>query len=277
MFKRTMSALAIAAIAYVGVAQAQENATLTLKSGERISGQLIDHGGVGFTIKVNNEERRIPTNDVAVIDFGGGAMSNEDWNRVSGGQHVVWLRSGETLTGQFFDISGTSPLNITFKMAGGDRTIPSSDISRIALARTDAAPAATGQAATGTAATAGNGIVVSGQQQWTSTGLTVRRGETLTFNVTGEVRLSGNQDDVAVAAGAKSGRRPAANAPMPNEIAGALIGRIGNGRPFGIGNLTTVVMPAAGQLFLGINDDSLGDNQGEFRVEITRSGGVRRR
>ena len=29
-------------------------------------------------------------------------------------------------------------------------------------------------------------------------------------------------------------------------------------------------MPAAGQLFLGVNDDGFEDNQGEFRVEITR-------
>jgi len=78
MLKRTMSALAVAAIAFVGVAQAQEDATLTLRSGERISGQLLDMGGVGFTIKVNNDERRIPTNDVAVIDFTGGTIPDAD-------------------------------------------------------------------------------------------------------------------------------------------------------------------------------------------------------
>ncbi len=60
MFKRTISALAIAAIAYVGVAQAQESATLTLRSGERLSGQLIDLNASGFTIRVNNEERQVP-------------------------------------------------------------------------------------------------------------------------------------------------------------------------------------------------------------------------
>ena len=112
MLKRTMSALAIAAMASVGVAQAQENATLTLKSGERISGQLIDMGGVGFTIKVNNEDRRIPTGDVAIIDFTGGRMTNDDWNRVSSGATVTWLRNGQTVTGQLYDISGTTPAGI---------------------------------------------------------------------------------------------------------------------------------------------------------------------
>lgn len=276
MLKRTMSALAIAAMASVGVAQAQENATLTLKSGERISGQLIDMGGVGFTIKVNNEDRRIPTGDVAIIDFTGGRMTNDDWNRVSSGATVTWLRNGQTVTGQLYDISGTTPLKITLKTDSGDRELSSSEIGRIVLARTDAAVAATtGSTTTGsTASTAGGAIVVNGNQQWTQTGLMVRRGERLTFNTTGEIRLSSAGDDVAAPAGATSGRK-VAGSPMPNAIAGALIGRIGNGQPFGIGNLTSVVMPATGMLFLGINDDHVGDNTGEFRVEITRSG-VRR-
>ncbi len=47
------------------------------------------------------------------------------------------------------------------------------------------------------------------------------------------------------------------------------IGRIGNaGAPFGIGNLSSVVMPASGELFLGVNDDELGDNSGGFVVDV---------
>jgi hypothetical protein len=50
-----------------------------------------------------------------------------------------------------------------------------------------------------------------------------------------------------------------------------LIGRIGTtGAPFAIGTGVPVTVPAAGQLFLGINDDGFEDNVGEFRVEITR-------
>ncbi len=56
-------------------------------------------------------------------------------------------------------------------------------------------------------------------------------------------------------------------------MAGTLIGRIGpNGRPFEIGNGASVTVPAAGPLFLGVNDDGFEDNQGEFRVEIRRTG-----
>lgn len=274
MFKRTISALAIAAIAYVGVAQAQESATVTLRSGERLNGQLIDLNASGFTIRVNNEERQVPKNDVAVIDFSGGTMSTSDWAKVPSGQQVVWLRNGETLNAQLSDIGGTSPLRLSFTTDSGNRDLNSSEVSRIVLAHTDAAASA--GSTSSTAATSGTGIVVSSRQRWTNTGIMVRRGETLTLNTTGEVRLSADGQDIAPAAGATSGRM-ATGAPMPNALAGALIGRIGNGAPFGIGNQTTLVAPAAGQLFLGVNDRDLNDNTGEFRVEITRSGNPIRR
>ena len=272
MLKRTIIALAVAAAAYGGVVQAQENATLTLRSGERISAQLIDMGGVGFTIRVNGQERQIPTNDVAVIDFTGGTMSNDDWNKVGSGQHVLWLRSGETISGNLYDISGTSPLRLTFQTGSGERVVGSNEVTRIVLARTDAAAGTSGQTANLQAET-GSGLIVSARQAWTPTGITVRRGDTLTFNTTGEIQLSGDVNDVATPAGAKS-QRYAPNAPLPRNFAGALIGRVGN-TPFVIGNQATVTMPATGQLFLGINDDGFEDNVGEFRVEIRRPGGRR--
>ena len=269
MFKRTISALAIAAIAYVGVAQAQESATLTLRSGERVSGQLIDLNASGFIMRVNNEERQVPKNDVAVVDFTGGTMSSADWAKVGSGQQVVWLRNGQTLNAQLTDIGGTSPLRLSFSTDSGNRDMTSAEVGRIVLAHTDAAAASANTSST--AATSGTGIVVNSKQRWTPTGITVRRGETLTLNTTGEVRLSTNGEDIAPPAGSTSGRM-AAGAPMPNTLAGALIGRIGNGAPFGIGNQTTIVAPASGPLYLGVNDGDLNDNTGEFRVEITRSG-----
>ena len=276
MFKRTMFALTVAATAYVGAVQAQEAITMTLRSGERINAQLVDLGGAGFAIRVNGQDRTIPTGDVAVIDFSGGSMSTDDWNKVSGGQHVLWLRNGEAITGTFYDVGGTSPLRLTFKTASGDREFASSEVAKIALSRTDAAAAGTsGSTSTLTPAT-GAGVVVSGRQAWTATGITVRRGETVRFTSNGEVQLSADSSDVAAATGSKSGRY-AQNSPLPRNFAGALIAKIGNnGAPFPIGGpQVTVTMPAAGQLFLGVNDDGFEDNAGEFRVEIAR-GGFRR-
>jgi hypothetical protein len=275
MFKRTILALSAAALLFTGpVLQAQENATLVLRSGERISGQLVDLNASGFQMKVNGQDRAVTTGDVAIIEFGGGNMTAADWAKVNDGQHVVWLKDGQTVSGQLFDIGGTSPLRLTFKTNSGDRSLTSSEVSRIVLARTSDAPAAT----TGTSQGNEAGVSVSARQAWTPTGITVRRGQTVTLNTTGEIKLGPADSDAATAAGSKAGRY-AQNAPLPQSLAGALIGKVGvNGKPFGIGDQTSIPMPAAGQLFLGINDDDLNNNEGEFRVQITTSGSpVRRR
>lgn len=178
------------------------------------------------------------------------------------------LRSGEAIPGQLYDISGSSPLKITVRTPSGERELSSSEIGHIVLSRP---PNAVATGGSNLAPATGSGITVSPKQPWNATGITVRKGDVLTFNATGEVQLSGDSNDVATPFGSKSGRK-ASNAPLPNVSAGALIGRIGTtGQPFGIGSGVSVPMPAAGQLFLGVNDDGYDDNQGEFRVEIVRA------
>ena len=67
----------------------------------------------------------------------------------------------------------------------------------------------------------------------------------------------------------RSKGRYAANAPAPTLLAGALIGRVGNGPPFPIGDQTEALpMPADGPLFLAVNDDEVSDNQGAFAVTL---------
>jgi len=56
---------------------------------------------------------------------------------------------------------------------------------------------------------------------------------------------------------------------LPAALAGALIGRIDNGQPFGIGDQTSVRMPASGILYLGVNDDNVSDNSGQFQVVVS--------
>jgi hypothetical protein len=56
---------------------------------------------------------------------------------------------------------------------------------------------------------------------------------------------------------------------VANAPAGALIGRVGNST-FLIGTKDRVQMPAAGQLFLGVNDGHLPDNDGAFQVQVTK-------
>ena len=111
-------------------------------------------------------------------------------------------------------------------------------------------------------------VVVPANVQWTNTGLTVSKGQSLRFESSGEIRLSFDGGDVAGVAGAAS-HRFAQNAPIPKVHAGALIGRVGNGRPFSIGDATRVFsMPSNGRLYLGVNDDHVPDNSGNFVVRV---------
>jgi hypothetical protein len=118
-----------------------------------------------------------------------------------------------------------------------------------------------------TAATSGQSIQVDARERWVDTGLQVRQGDLIMFDVSGEVRLSDDQNDRAAPGGALSGRR-APDAPLNRQAAGALIGRIGNGDAFGIGNQRSIRAPGTGRLYLSVNDDFLGDNAGHFTVQV---------
>lgn len=116
-------------------------------------------------------------------------------------------------------------------------------------------------------ATSGDFIRVGGTQPWTDTGIAVRAGDTITFDAQGTVRISNNRNDIAGVGGTLSGRREA-NAPLPNQVAGALIARIGNSPALFIGNRRSVRAPFNGRLYLGVNDDYLDDNSGDFQVTV---------
>lgn len=263
MLKRTVLSAFCAAVMLTGVAYAQSSATLTLRSGEKVSGDLIDLGGVGFTVRVNGNERQIPQNDVAVVDFTGGSMSDADWTKFTGTSQIV-LRNGQTIDGQLIDIGGTSPLRLSIRTSSGERDLSSNDVARIVMSRPD--NVATGTSGVASTPAVPGAITVQANQPWTSTGMTVRRGQTLSFTTTGQIQLSDDANDLADANGSKNARY-AANAPMKQVLAGALIGRIGNGAPFAIGN-QTITAPASGVLYLGVNDDGHADNKGNFQVVI---------
>jgi hypothetical protein len=277
MFNRIALVAALALLAIPSISRAQERATLTLRSGETLRGELMDLSAAGFTVKVNGTERQIPANDVAVIDFGVATMRDADWEKIPRGRPMVMLRNGENVFGRLVDIGGSSPLRMTIETRSGNRDIPSNEIARVILARPANVPAgpesgnAENSANSSTLAPAtGGGLSVSPKQAWTATGISVKKDELLSFNANGEIQLSADVNDVATPFGAKSGRK-APRSPLPNVLAGALIGRIGNtGQPFAIGSGVTIKMPGEGYLFLGVNDDGFADNVGEFRVDIGR-------
>ena len=114
---------------------------------------------------------------------------------------------------------------------------------------------------------AGETIRVNSQLRWTDTGITVRQGDIIRFQTSGQIQLSDNSSDMAGSAGSTN-RRMAPDSPISNVFAGALIGRIGNFQAFPIGDQAQITAPVSGRLYLGVNDDHLPDNRGEFIVTL---------
>jgi hypothetical protein len=275
MMKKTAIVLALCVwtVLIAKPAISQESATLTLRSGERISGDLVDLGGVGYSIRVNGQDRNIGGNDVAVIAFTGGDPNADLVARLRNGEQLVVLRNGQVLQGRLSDIGGTHPLRLTIDTPSGSRDLTSNDVAQIyfavppGLASVSPSPAQVGTAGQIASATAAGGTVrVDANQSWIDTGLNVGRFERIAFNVGGTI-------EVAPGASAGPGGNTSVqrgNYPVRNAPAGALIGRIGNGSPFLIGTNSEMRMPGAGRLMLGINDDGFNDNSGSFSVNISR-------
>jgi hypothetical protein len=107
--------------------------------------------------------------------------------------------------------------------------------------------------------------IVSADVAWNDTGIDVRAGQTVYFEAQGRVRWGRDRQD---GPGGERNSPANPNRPMGNRNAAALIGKIGNDLFF-IGDETGPVrLRSGGRLFLGVNDDVLTDNSGNFRVVL---------
>jgi hypothetical protein len=282
--------LVVAAACAVAIPAAAQQGTVVTTSGERVSGLVRDMDRSGFTVDVNGKERRIMVPQVVVVDFAGGRdLRSDEVTRLRQGRQLVILKDGtvlvggvasyeRTMQGALVDLPKDHAFRVHFNVEGsGERTFLSSEVARLYFRDPSGvpgtAPPAEAQAPPGTNS---NKVTVDGTRPWTPTGITVRRGQTVRFTSSGTVQLGLGRDDVAGPAGSRTGR-VAPGAPLPRSLAGALIGRIGYGEPFAIGDMTSVAMPAGGELFLGINDDGFADNGGYFTVTVNAAARANRR
>jgi hypothetical protein len=280
MSKRTLTVLlALALTSYAAATTLQVSTTLTLKSGDKVSGQLDDLSGAGFSVLIGGEFRHFPVADVALIDFGGGtSLSAAEIDRLwTPGSHLILLRNGTAIHGELFDIGGRQPLRVTVKVGGTDRDLSSNEISQIYFVRPSTLNPPTPVAPPPTTRPAGERVIeVSARQQWTQTGITVSQGQVMRFEASGEIRLNREGYMVARPAGSTENQFDR-KAPLPNVPVGALIGRIGTtrafgtstSRPFAIADRTSIDMPGSGLLYLGVNDSNVNDNSGSFTVRIS--------
>jgi len=116
----------------------------------------------------------------------------------------------------------------------------------------------------------GSVVEVYANQDWQDTGVLVQPSDTLTIQyISGfwspwpsePVTGNGVPRDCDV--------QTTETGPVPGVCHASLIGRIGNGAPFYIGNGTTLSAEVTGDIFLRINDSQLGDNSGSIKVQVT--------
>jgi PA-IL-like protein len=274
MIRRMLAACVVTACLGM-VALANHPATFVLRNGDRVSGELSYKGGTSYTLNGKDYESR----DIALIEFVPGEPSaaelqqipTVDNNPSEHERHVFVTRSGEVIFGKIYHISPDGN-TITFdRREGGRQDVSADQLARVyvnpagarsvyARLLTNAAPAAVG--------TSGTTIQVGANKPWTDTGITVNQGDRVVFQASGQITYGRSAGQTATPDGGPDRR---AEYPDPSVPVGALIGKVGNSKPFGIGSQTQpLVMPASGRLMLGINDNEIADNGGAFTVVVTR-------
>jgi hypothetical protein len=268
----------VIAVAALG-AQQEDRATVQLRDGSKVEGRIEALGKGTLFLRVSlADQRRIPIPSIALIDRVGAAsgLPDTEIREARNAEHLLLLAGGSSVKGQLVQIRGgegsgdEGPRTYIFRTtAGEERTYPPEQVVRIYMGSYPFdATARQNEAAVESQPVPAGGIRVPAAASWVATGLTVRKGDVVFFDTTGEVQLSDNGADRAKPAGAS---RIARFGPLPTVNAGALIGRVGgNGPAFGIGDQASVPMPNAGMLYLAVNDDERGDNAGEFVVAVSR-------
>ncbi len=127
-------------------------------------------------------------------------------------------------------------------------------------------------------------VVVASQKLWTATGVTLQSGQSLTITSRGQITAKcsdhwghGQQTQVGPAGTYLFDNAIADQRfPLPAGSQGpapcfALIGRIGDGAPFFVGQRRSWTVRESGPLFLGINDFQVSENSGQFTAEIAKT------
>ena len=129
-------------------------------------------------------------------------------------------------------------------------------------------------------------VAVAAEAGWVDTGVDVALGETLVLRASGEINLQkGNPEAVC---GPEGLDLVTVDQPIPDVNLGALVGKFArlvashtdedSGQEikdeifvlFLVGAERVVEVPFAGRLYLGINENVLKDNAGEFTVALSR-------
>ncbi len=166
---------------------------------------------------------------------------------------VIEFRESRGLNGRVLRIDQAEVRRIEFDDLGYDNPPPRRDDER-----TPGRPAGMRE----------RRVVVQANQHWTDTGVEVRPGQTIYFEAGGRINWGRGKRD---GPDGEANSPYWATRPIPNRPAAALIGKVGADSTdyFLVGSERGPFrMRAGGRLFLGINDDNLSDNSGNFPVVV---------
>ena len=113
--------------------------------------------------------------------------------------------------------------------------------------------------------TGDNEAYVDARRRWTDTGVWAESGDLVTFVADGTIQLNQSGASSAPSGSPYTTQSP----PLRNAAVGLLIARVGNSEVIPVGSNRTVRAPVSGEILLGVNDDILEDNSGEYRVRIS--------
>ena len=189
---------------------------------------------------------------------------------VSLGADTLYLRNGQRLEGELVGVRNGQIEFEERRTFGGSRTVrfDRGEVDRIDFDNRRSTNNTSNNSSSPGGRPSGmreRQTVVSANSQWTDSGVDVRAGQTIYFEAQGRVRWGRDRQD---GPGGEHNSPSNPNRPMGNRNAAALIGKIGSDMFF-IGDDTGPIrMRSGGRLYLGVNDDVLTDNSGNFRVVV---------
>jgi len=189
---------------------------------------------------------------------------------VSLGADTLYLRNGQRLEGELVGVRNGQIEFEERRTFGGSRTVrfDRDEVDRIDFDNRRSTNNTSNNSSSPGGRPSGmreRQTVVSANSQWTDSGVDVRAGQTIYFEAQGRVRWGKDRQD---GPGGEHNSPSNPNRPMGNRNAAALIGKIGSDMFF-IGDDTGPIrMRSGGRLYLGVNDDVLTDNSGNFRVVV---------
>lgn len=183
---------------------------------------------------------------------------------------TLYLRDGTRVQGELLSVRNGTIEFEERRGFGGGRTLrfDRDEVARIEFENTRRSGGSDFLAGGRPAGMRERQVIVSADVPWNDAGVDVRAGQTIYFEAQGQVRWGRDRRD-GPAGERNSPANP--NRPMGNRNAAALIGKVGDSSNdyFFIGDETGPIrMRSSGRLYLGVNDDVLTDNSGNFRVVV---------